>query len=143
MSISSHWLYTLATHQVRMTGCLQTIIAVLSESSCALSAEMLWDKVRERRPATGRATVYRTVEKLEAFGLIERVHGVRGCSTFIPVQDTHQALFICRSCGWVGMLEGLQPDMEGLRLLTTSGFTISQSRIQVFGMCKTCQETPS
>jgi Fur family ferric uptake transcriptional regulator len=143
MNATNQWLDTLATHQVRMTGCLQTIIAVLSESDCALNAETLWDKVRERRPATGRATVYRAVEKLESFGLIERVHGVRGCSTFIPVQDTHQALFICRKCGWVGMLEGLQPDIEGLRLLTMQGFTVSQSRIQVFGMCKSCQETSS
>ncbi len=143
MKTPDQWLDMLTSHQVRMTSGLLTIIAVLSESNCALSAEDLWEKVRERRPATGRASVYRAVEKLESFGLIERVHGVRGCSSFIPVQDAHQALFICSKCGWVGLLEGLEPDRHGLQMLVRDGFIISQSRIQVLGMCKACQELVS
>ena len=33
-----------------------------------------------RARQTGRATVYRMVEKLENLGLIRRVHGYQGCS---------------------------------------------------------------
>ncbi len=54
----------------------------------------------------GLVTVYRTVEKLEELGLVQRVHQPSGCQSFIAAAVGHQHLLICQSCGKVVFFDG-------------------------------------
>lgn len=134
------WLTALGKSGFRMTSVQETLIDVFAHSEFPLSAEQAWDIARQSRPKTGRATVYRMVEKLENLGLIRRVHGYQGCSHFVPTLPELMMLFICQHCGRADYLDS-QPLQDLVQQSEdSSGHHITDSRLQLFGVCTTCQE---
>ena len=100
---SEDWLAALDESGFRVTTAQQILIDIFAHSEFPLSAEQAWEVARQSRPKTGRATVYRMVEKLESLGLIRRVHGYQGCSHFVPTLPELMMLFICLDCGTRGL----------------------------------------
>ena len=132
------WLTTLRENGCKVTEALEVLVHVFVHSEYPLSAEQAWETARQSRPETGRATVYRVVEKLEGLGLLRRVHGYKGCSHFIPVLPEAVMLFICLQCQQVAYLDR-QPFNELVAATEqSSGHHIAESRIQLFGTCTTC-----
>ncbi len=134
------WLAALDESGFRVTTVQEILIDIFAHSEYPLSAEQAWDMARQSRPKTGRATVYRTVEKLENLGLIRRVHGYQGCSHFVPTLPELMMLFICLTCGRTDYLDS-QP-LENLiqHSEDASGHHITESRLQLFGACVDCQQ---
>lgn len=137
------WLTALRESGFRVTTVQETLIDIFAYSEYALSAEQVWEIARQSRPQTGRATVYRTMDKLESLGLLRRVHGYKGCSRFIPILPEPIMLFICLDCGKAYYL-----DRQPLNALVdtaqqASGHRIQESRIQLFGTCAGRLELPS
>ncbi len=132
------WLATLRENGCKVTEALVVLVHVFVQSEYPLSAEQAWVTARQSRPETGRATVYRIVEKLEGLRLLRRVHGYKGCSHFIPVLPEALMLFICLQCQRVVYLDR-QPLNELVATTAQSaGHHIAESRIQIFGTCTTC-----
>lgn len=133
------WLIALRENGCRVTPVQELLVHILVRAESPLSAEQVWDAARQIRPETGRATVYRTVEKLEGLKLLRRIHGYQGCSHFMPTLPKPIMLFICLDCGRVDYL-----DRQPLNALVDtverySGHHITESRLQLFGICTTCQ----
>ena len=116
------------------------MIEIFAHSEYPLSAEQAWDVARQSRPQTGRATVYRMVEKLENLGLIRRVHGFQGCSLFVPTLPELMMLFICLDCGRADYLDREPLDELIQQSEHASGHHITDSRLQLFGACADCQQ---
>jgi Fur family ferric uptake transcriptional regulator len=135
-----NWLTHLRHQGWRITAVQAVLVQILAQTAKPLSAEQVWELACQSRPATGRATVYRLVEKLESLGLLRRVHGYRGCTHFLPAYSETYLLFICVGCGQVDYLER-QPLTELVQQLAEhSGHQITDSRLQLFGTCATCQK---
>ena len=85
-------------------------------------------------------TVYRTLEKLEELGLIQRVHLPDGCHRYMRSANGHQHILLCTACGRVEFFEG--DDLSGLfeTIASRSGYRIHEHWLQLFGLCRTCQE---
>ena len=134
------WRAALDASGFSVTTVQETLIDIFAHSEYPLSAEQAWDVARQSRPKTGRATVYRMVEKLENLGLIRRVHGYQGCSHFVPTLPELMMLFICLNCGRADYLDS-QP-LEDLIQQSehSSGHHITDSRLQLFGACAACQQ---
>jgi Fe2+ or Zn2+ uptake regulation protein len=136
------WLETLRANGCRVTEVQEMLVGLFAHAESPLSAEQVWERARQLRPETGRATVYRTIEKLESLGLLRRVHGYQGCSHFLPTLPQGMMLFICLLCGRADYL-----DCQPLHQLVhqteqASGHHITDSRLQLFGTCATCQQSP-
>lgn len=132
------WLDALHAHGCRVTAVQELLVHIFAHAQSPLSAEQAWEAARQSRPETGRATVYRTVEKLEGLGLVRRVHGYKGCSHFVPVMPAPVLVFICLECGHIDYL-----DREPLNDLIeaaarSSGHRVTESRLQTFGICAQC-----
>ena len=134
------WMAALVESGFRVTIVQETLVEIFARSEYPLSAEQVWDAARQTRPKTGRATVYRMVEKLESLGLIRRVHGYRGCSHFVPVLPELMMLFICMACGRAEYLDSKPLDDLIRESAHTSGHHITDSRLQLFGACADCQQ---
>ena len=135
------WLTALDESGFRVTSVQETLIDIFAGSEYPLSAEQAWEVARQSRPKTGRATVYRMVEKLESLGLIRRVHGYQGCSHFVPTLPELMMLFICLSCGRADYLDS-QPLNDLIEQSEqNSGHHITESRLQLFGACSDCQRS--
>ena len=57
------WLTALRENGCKVTEAQEMLVRIFADSEYPLSAEQPWDIARQSRPETGRATVYRTVEK--------------------------------------------------------------------------------
>lgn len=134
------WLTALDESGFRVTSVQETLIDIFAGSEYPLSAEQAWELARQSRPKTGRATVYRMVEKLESLGLIRRIHGYQGCSCFVPSLP-ELLLFICLHCGRADYLDS-QPLNDLIQQSEhSSGHHITDSRLQLFGACSDCQQS--
>ena len=100
----------------------------------------MFEQAKRRCPGLGLVTVYRTVEKLEELGLIQRVHQPSGCHAFVAASTGHQHLLICEACGRVSFFSG--DTLEGLidEVGVRSGFHIQEHWLQLFGVCEDCQK---
>lgn len=134
------WLDCLQANGYRLTGSRQAVVEIIAGSQRLMSPLEVYEQARSRYPGLGLVTVYRTVDKLEELGLIQRVHQPSGCQAFIASHFGHQHLIVCQQCGRVqyfdgDQLEPLMKDVEG-----KSGYQISDHWLQFFGLCDDCQE---
>jgi len=133
------WLTHLQAGGYRLTRPRRAVVETLANSQCALDATEIYDLARKRYPSLGLVSVYRTLDRLEETGLIQRVHHPDGCQAFIAGFTGHQHLLICRRCGKTSFFEGddLAPLFD--RVSQDSGYTIQEHWLQLFGLCQDCQ----
>jgi Fur family transcriptional regulator, ferric uptake regulator len=139
-SIVGEWLERLLDNGYRLTGPRRAVVDAIASSQHVLSPLDVFELAHARYPKLGLVTVYRTVEKLEELGLIQRVHQPSGCQAFIAAAPGHQHLLVCQQCGRVeyfsgDTLDSLMEVVEG-----ESGYQVEDHWLQLFGVCESCRE---
>ncbi len=140
MSISSEaWLEQLHENGYRITAARRAVVDTVFGNTHALTPIEVYDAARKKYRALGLVTVYRTLEKLEALRLIQRVHQPMGCQAFIAAGVGHQHLLLCQQCGQVEFFEG--DDLEPLTksIAKKTGYQIQEHWLQLFGLCVNCR----
>jgi Fe2+ or Zn2+ uptake regulation protein len=137
---SNAWLDQLQSTGCRLTGARRAVVQVMESSQRALTPVEVFDAARQRDPRLGLVTVYRTLEKLEQLGLIQRVHQSRDCQAFLKAGQGHQHLLLCERCGRAVLFAG--DDLEALfaRVGEQTGFEIKSHWLQLYGLCAECKE---
>ena len=124
---------------LRWTPQRATLLEVLAESPGHVTGSRLVERCRELDPATTPSTVYRTLDVLEALGVISHSHGIDGREEFhvLPVLD-HGHL-ICSRCGAEDELVARDAtpflDVLGERY----GFLARIDHLTVVGLCRACR----
>ena len=138
--LSQTWLKKLQENGYRLTASRQTVVEIIASSERALSPIEVFDLARSQQDGLGLVTVYRTLEKLEELGLIQRVHQPQGCQAFITAFHGHQHLILCSACGRVQFFDG--DNLEALfhTIGNDTGYEIKEHWLQLFGLCRDCQE---
>lgn len=134
-----HWLDLLQASGCRVTAPRRVIVELMATSSRALGPIEVYDLGRAEHPGMGLVTVYRTLEKLEELGLIERVHLPDGCHRYLRSSDGHQHLLLCTTCGLVQTFSGDDLDKLTHTVSGETGFTINEHWLQFFGTCPGCR----
>jgi Fe2+ or Zn2+ uptake regulation protein len=129
----------LHTNGYRLTEARRAVVETVAKSARALTPLQVYDRARKQYPALGLVSVYRTLEKLEELGLVQRVHQPQGCQAFIAAGHGHQHMLLCQRCGRVTYVEG--DDLDGLigALSARTGYKIRSHWLQFFGLCAHCQ----
>ncbi|MEA3439434.1 MAG: transcriptional repressor [Chloroflexota bacterium] len=122
-----------------MTAPRRAVVDTLATSNYVLSPFEVFELARENYPKLGLVTVYRTLEKLEELGLIQRVHRPSDCQAFVAAFNGHQHLLICQNCGRVEFFSG-DDGMDELmvKVGVRSGYRINDHWLQLFGVCREC-----
>lgn len=135
------WIDSLRASGYRMTEPRLLLITLIANAQRVLNAEQIYELAHAHAPELGRATVYRTLEKLEELDLIQRVHDTHGCHAFAPVQSGQQEILIfCQLCGRLDYLAEtvLQPIVTSIQ--TESGWRMQDYHLQFSGICNECVE---
>lgn len=111
-----------------------------------LTAEEIYECVKEKYPEIGLATVYRTIQLLSELNLIDKLNLDDGYVRYeIGKQSNdekshHHHHLICLSCGKVltfqdDLLESIEQKIE-----ETMGFLVSDHEAKFYGYCKYCRK---
>ena len=122
------------------------VLEVLSSGGdCHLTAEEIYDRVREKYPDLGLATVYRTIQLLLDLKIIDRINLDDGCARYgmgrkdAKTKHQHHHL-ICLSCSKVFSFDGdLLETLEEF-IQETDGFQVVDHEVKLYGYCKECQQ---
>lgn len=111
-----------------------------------LTAEDIYELVKEDYPEIGLATIYRTVQLLLEMQLVDRISLDDGCARYEIGESGagegkhHHHHLICRTCGKVvpfrdDLLEELERHIE-----KETGFHVLDHELKFFGMCRECRK---
>ncbi len=122
------------------------VLEVLSgEEDRHLTAEEIYDNVREKYPDLGLATVYRTIQLLLDLKIIDRINLDDGSARYgMGRKDAktkhHHHHLICLSCSRVFSFDGdLLETLEEF-IQETDGFQVVDHEVKLYGYCKECQQ---
>lgn len=135
-----NWMEKLQLKGFRITRPLQIVSEILANSDSILNPSEVFQHAKEKYPRIGIVTVYRSMEKLEQAGLIDRVHMPGGCQSFFQASSGHQHLLICQNCGKAEYFEGDNLNIFFNNIGDHFGYKINDHWLQIFGLCENCRK---
>ncbi len=137
---SQNWLIELRAQGYRLTEARRAVVETVAQSPRALTPAEIHQLAKEKYPALGLVTVYRTLEKLEELRLIQRVHQEQGCNAYLAHAKGHQHLLICQICNKAVYFDGDDLNAFFIKAGKKHGFTVQEHWLQLFGICEECQK---
>jgi Fur family ferric uptake transcriptional regulator len=133
----------LRSNEYKMTPKREQVLRVLLENKDKhLSAEEVYNLVKQKAPDVGLATVYRTLELFTSFDIIHSMDFGDGRKRYefgSESADGHRHHhLICEKCGKIiEMNEDLLEDLEE-RVTLAYDFEVVDHELKVFGRCREC-----
>jgi Fe2+ or Zn2+ uptake regulation protein len=116
-------------------------LTALAESGADFTVDDLWQELRQVEPRIGRATVYRSVEKLVNMGLLERIDFADGTHHYrVCGGNKHHHHLTCTQCHLVVDVDICLPIDQFAAIGKQTNFSIEGHALTLFGRCKNCQE---
>jgi Fur family ferric uptake transcriptional regulator len=120
----------------RMTGPREIVVRALVAQPGVINPEALSYDLHPE--GVGRATVYRTLDLLERYGMLTRVH-VEGCHGYTLCDEGHHHHLLCSGCNTVLPLDATGVEAEILRLAEQLKFRVDTHTLEFAGLCEACQ----
>jgi Fur family ferric uptake transcriptional regulator len=129
----------LAAAGERVTRQRLIVADALVSAGRQLSASELYERVRELEPSLGRATVFRTVDRLVEAGVARRLELEGHVYAYVSCEPGHHHHLACTSCGRVTEIpeSWIQPIAD--RASRDLGFEIDDARVDFYGRCADCR----
>ena len=112
-----------------------------ASSGVDFTVEDLWQELRQAEPRIGRATVYRSVEKLVNMGLLTRVEFADGTHHYCVCSGSehHHHHLTCTQCHRVVDIDICLPADQFATIGNRADFVIEGHSLTLFGRCKNCR----
>ena len=134
---------------LKVTNQRLLVLQVLAEHGDEhMTAEDIFELVKEDYPEIGLATIYRTVQLLLDMQLVDRIMLDDGCvryeiGDFLDEQEGHRHHhhhLICTECGNVSAFrDDLLEDLEAY-IEKETGFQVTDHELKFYGVCRKCRE---
>lgn len=123
---------------VRLTPQRLAIAGVLAQTGKEASAQELYDRVRRKHPYIGRATVFRSLDRLVTAGLAQRLERPGHVSAYVWCEPGHHHHLICTTCRTVEELDedAVAPLAESIA--QERGFRVDHATLDFYGECRNC-----
>jgi len=126
---------------LKMTRQRRLILEVFLGVEGHLSADELYEVIRKKDPRIGFTTVFRTMKAMTECGLARETDLNDGRTRFESLyrKPKHHHI-VCQECSKT--IEFYSPDLEEMQAKIASEYGLQpvQQRLQIFGVCKECQE---
>jgi Fur family transcriptional regulator, ferric uptake regulator len=132
----------LRVNSLKFTIQREVILEMLYNSDEHLTPEGLHHLIQQKHPElnTGIATVYRTLSLLEESDMVTSLSfGAQGKKYELGAKDHHDHV-ICTSCGSITEFVDEAIEERQKKITETLGFIMQEHSMQIYGICKNCQE---
>jgi Fur family ferric uptake transcriptional regulator len=101
----------------------------------------LWQELRQEDPKIGRATVFRSVEKLVDIGLLNRIEFADGSHHYrVCGREEHHHHLTCTQCHRVVEVDLCVPEEKIAAIGNQTHFAIEGHSLTLFGRCQDCRQ---
>jgi len=111
----------------------------LAAAGRQLTADELFRAIRGVEPTIGRATVFRTVERLVDAGVARRLELDGHVYAYVACRPAHHHHLSCTRCGRVEDIDEAYVRPIADRLADDLGFEIDDARLDFYGRCARCR----
>lgn len=127
----------------RLTEPRRALAALIASRDGHFTAPELVTQARAQRLGVGRATVFRTLEVLEALGAVERLDLPSGEHAYVVCERAHHHHVICSRCGRTDEIrDGSLQAVVG-EIARRTGYRVDTHRLELFGLCPACVASQS
>jgi len=124
---------------LRNGGARRTVIELLAEQNCCLTAQEIFDELRASGRQVGIASIYRILELLTAEGAVQRIDLGSGTARYEPiVAGGHHHHLVCDTCGKVEAFEDRALEHALTRVEQRSGYAVAGHDVVLHGECGDC-----
>lgn len=123
----------------RVTRQRLIVAEALARAGRQLSAAELYDRVRSAEPSLGRATVFRTVDRLVEAGVARRLELEGHVYGYVACQPEHHHHLSCTGCGRVEEIPESWVRPIASRASERLDFEIDDARLDFYGRCAACR----
>jgi Fur family ferric uptake transcriptional regulator/Fur family peroxide stress response transcriptional regulator len=125
----------------RVTPQRQAVLDVLVAAHDHPTAAQVFDRVRERQPGIGAATVYRTLSLLVSEGQARLLALGEGASARYDANVSRHDHVLCVDCGAAMDVESPFPLDALTEMSARTGYDLTEYDVQFRGRCPSCDST--
>lgn len=133
------WRAELRARGHRLTPQRELVLEAVDELEHA-TPEQILGYVRKRSAGVNISTIYRTLDLLEEYGLVNHTHLGHGAPTYHSTAVPQHVHLKCRSCKRIIEVAPATVDPLVQALRTEHGFETDVQHLTVFGACKDCTD---
>jgi Fur family transcriptional regulator, ferric uptake regulator len=124
----------------RSGGARRAVVDRLAREDCCVTAHELADRIRDGGDRVGIASVYRALDLLHGFGLVQRVEVGEGGTRYEAVTPggEHHHHVVCDSCGRISAFEDDGLERAIGRLADRLRHRVSTHDVLIHGECRRC-----
>jgi len=130
---ATHLLEKIRARGERITTPRRAVIELLAATDEHLTVDDIANRLHDEHPSIAPSTVYRTLEALQDWGMVEKIHRGAG-ATFFHLAQAHQHL-VCEVCGAVCDIPPTELVDLARRLLAEYAFELHPSHFALLGQC--------
>lgn len=137
----AHALEELRRSGYRAGGARTAVVELLAQQDCCLSAQEIFDRLRDGGRPVGIASVYRALDLLVGMRLVQKLEMGEGLARFEPAHagGEHHHHLVCERCGAVQPFEDATLEAELDRLAGRHGFDVAGHDLVLRGACARCR----
>lgn len=129
----------LKNKNLKVTKARLTILSILNNSSKGLTVEEILEVINKDNIEINISTIYRTLESFEENSLINKINLGQGAAIYSIKKDDHSHKIECDICHNEYDIPCPITAIEEL-LKQQSGFTITEHKIELTGVCNNCKD---
>lgn len=139
MVTAQAWDEVLRHHGYRITPQRQLVLEAVNALGHATPEELL-SEVQKTAGAVNLSTIYRTLEVLEAVGLVTHAHIGHGAPTYHTVDTDLHIHLVCDTCGAVSSVPADAAASFVALMREQAGFETDVAHVSLHGQCAACVE---
>ena len=123
---------------LKATGARLAVLSFLTHSMKPLTAEEIFDHIRDEHDAADKATIYRILDTFSHKGITTRLEFGEGKFRYELAGDDHHHL-ICESCGEMEDISDCNISDLEQEIATKKKFLVTRHSLEFYGLCSVCQ----
>ena len=128
----------------RDSSARRAIVELLGRQQCCLTAQEIFDQLRNEGRRVGIASVYRTLEQLTRDSYVQRIDIGAGTSRFEPIHadGQHHHHLVCDDCGKVEAFADDELERALREVERRTGYVVAGHDVVLRGACDDCAPAP-
>jgi Fur family ferric uptake transcriptional regulator len=117
------------------------VVELLGRQSCCVTAQEIYDRLRDERKPVGLASIYRTLDQLSSDGFVQKIELGAGTTRYEPVRfdGEHHHHLVCDACGKVEAFADDRLERALHRVETDTGYRVAAHDVVLRGECTDCR----